>query len=102
MLAPSTAKGSQDNHVQLSWTCSSSFASCTIINILAYFNDFSIQVTFGMLNQGRICTVYGRPLGSVVEQRDLGVEVHSTNPENDDTGRQGGEGSVWDNCLAKL
>ena len=35
-------------------------------------------VAFGKTNQGRTYTVNGRALGSVVEQRDLEVQVHSS------------------------
>ena len=33
---------------------------------------------FGRLNQGRTYSINGRALGRVTEQRDLGVQVHSS------------------------
>ena len=40
------------------------------------FNTEKFEVLhFGTSNKGRTYTVNGRPLGSVVEQRDLGVQV---------------------------
>jgi len=43
------------------------------------FNTDKCEVLyFGKSNQGRTYTVNGRALGSVQEQRDLGVHVHSS------------------------
>lgn len=46
---------------------------------LIKFNTYKCKVLhFGRSNQGRTFTVNDRSLDSVVEQRDLGVQVHSS------------------------
>lgn len=42
------------------------------------FSDKCEMSQFGKLNQDRICTVNDRTLENVVEQRDPGVQVHSS------------------------